>query len=289
MRVTNATREFRETSEPVTDGIDISSTEKVFSLQRSFRLGCGFRMNMGTADPVALGHRGGRISASCRFLQPRSTVAGGSRSRLRAQFGECFRQKWESKGRAVSIGNVIPTENASAFAGLPFQQDVQAGSWYAIQTRSRHERVAACQLKTCGIVQYCPTVVETHKWSDRHRKIEKPLFPGYIFARVAASNECRLAVLRTQGVLRIVGSAPLGTPIPDEQIDSVKALLGCNLPWTFYPFLKAGQRVRIRGGALDGVEGVFVKRAGVDTLIISIEVLQRSLSVSIQGYALDPL
>jgi transcription antitermination factor NusG len=189
----------------------------------------------------------------------------------------------------VNTGNVIPTQDAIAPAGLPFQHDVQTGSWYAVQTRSRHERVAAYQFKTRGIVQYCPTVVETHRWSDRHRKIEIPLFPGYIFVRIAASNECRLAVLRTHGVLRIVGSAPLGTPIPDEQIDSVRALLACNLPWTFHPFLKEGQRVRIRGGALDGVEGVFVKRAGLDTLIISVEVVQRSLSISVQGYDLEPL
>ena len=161
--------------------------------------------------------------------------------------------------------------------------------WYAAQTRSRHERLAAHHLGLRGIDQYLPTVTETHVWSDRRKKVEMPLFPGYIFVHIIGSNERRVEVLRAPGVVRLVGAEPGGTPIPLEQIESVKTLLEQNLRWTHHPFLKAGQRVRIRGGALDGVEGIFVKRGGLDTLVISIDAVQRSLSVSIQGYDVEVL
>jgi transcription antitermination factor NusG len=140
-----------------------------------------------------------------------------------------------------------------------------------------------------GIVQYVPTITETHTWSDRRKKVELPLFPGYVFVQIVASNELRVQVLRIPGVVRLVGSEPGGTSIPDDQIQSVRTLVDRNLPWTSYPFLKEGQRVRVRGGALDGIEGIFVKRSGVDTLVISVDAIQRSLFVSVQGYSLEAL
>jgi transcriptional antiterminator NusG len=140
-----------------------------------------------------------------------------------------------------------------------------------------------------GIVRYVPTITEIHAWSDRHKKVELPLFPGYVFVQIIASNEFRVQVLRIPGVVRLVGSEPGGTPIPDDQIQSVKTLLDRDLPCASYPFLKTGQRIRVRGGALDGMEGIFVKRGGLDTLVISVDAIQRSLSVSIHGYALEVL
>jgi transcription antitermination factor NusG len=164
-----------------------------------------------------------------------------------------------------------------------------ATPWYAIQTRSRHEKLVAYHLQMRGMSQYLPTIIETHYWSDRRKRIELPLFPGYVFVQLSDSNEHRVQVLRTPGVLRFVGLAPGGTPIPDEQIDSVRTLVEQNVPWVSHPFLKSGQRVRVRGGALDQLEGVFLRRNGQDALIISIDAIQRSLAVSIQGYDLEVL
>lgn len=164
-----------------------------------------------------------------------------------------------------------------------------AEAWYAAQTRSRHERLVAYHLDARGIVQYLPLFTETHVWSDRRKKIEMPLFSGYVFVRIAACNERRVDVLRAPGVVRLVGSEPGGTPIPDEQIESVQALMERSLPWASHPFLKKGDRVRVRGGALDGVEGIFVKRNGLETLVISVDAIQRSLSVSIHGYDVEAL
>jgi transcription antitermination factor NusG len=140
-----------------------------------------------------------------------------------------------------------------------------------------------------GIVQYVPTVTEIHTWSDRRKRVEIPLFPGYVFVQIIASNERRVQVLRIPGVVRLVGSEPGGTPIPDDQIEFVRTVVDRKLPWTCHPFLKAGQRVRVRGGALDGVEGIFVKRGGLDTLVISVHAIQRSLALSVRGYRLEAL
>jgi transcription antitermination factor NusG len=162
-------------------------------------------------------------------------------------------------------------------------------AWYAAQTRSRHERLVAHHLGMRGIVQYVPTVTETHTWSDRRKQVEIPLFPGYVFVQIITSNEHRVQVLRIPGVVRLVGSEPGGTPIPNDQIESVRTLVDQKLPWTCHPFLKTGQRVRVRGGALDGMEGIFVRRGGLDTLVISVNAIQRSLALSVRGYRLEAL
>ena len=160
-------------------------------------------------------------------------------------------------------------------------------NWYAVQTRSRHEKSVCHHFQNRGIAHYLPIVSETHRWSDRKKKVELPLFSGYVFVQVPATNEERVRVLRVDGVVRFVGHGVEGTPIPEEQIESIRMLVDENLPWSSHPFLKAGQRIRIRGGALDGMEGIFQSRNGEEMLVIAVEALQRSLSVSIRGYNID--
>lgn len=103
------------------------------------------------------------------------------------------------------------------------------------------------------------------------------------------TDEDRRYILYADGVLGLVGVRGQGTPIPDEQIDAVRAILKGNVPFEARNFLKAGQRVRIVGGALTGIEGIFQSRAGEDTLIISVDALQRSLSIRISGYEIKPV
>jgi transcriptional antiterminator NusG len=164
-----------------------------------------------------------------------------------------------------------------------------AANWYAIQTRSRHERVVAHQLQNRGIGYYLPVVTEEHRWSDRRKKVEMPLFSGYVFVQVVPHNQQRVNVLRIDGVVRFVGPSAEGTPIPDDQIESIRMLVDRKTPFLSHPFLKAGQRIRVRGGALDGVEGIFQCTNGENTLVVSIDAIQRSLSVSIKGYNVEPV
>jgi transcription antitermination factor NusG len=99
----------------------------------------------------------------------------------------------------------------------------------------------------------------------------------------------RLKVLNVDGVLSLVGGCGQGTPIPDTQIDAVRTLVSENVAWSPHPFPAVGQRVRIRGGALDGIEGILLSRDRTETLVVSVEALQRSLAVRIAGYQIEAL
>jgi len=159
--------------------------------------------------------------------------------------------------------------------------------WYAVRTRSRHEKLVAKQLENQGIESFLPVVTQTHNWSDRRKQVELPLFSGYAFLRMVHSPDDRVRVLRTQGVVGFVGVQGTGTPIPDHQIEHIKTLLTSRIPYEERPFLRVGQQVRVRGGALDGVQGILVAENGDRSLVISVEPIQRSLYVRVAGYDVE--
>jgi transcription antitermination factor NusG len=162
-------------------------------------------------------------------------------------------------------------------------------NWYAVHTRARHERTVAHRLRDQGVNTFLPLVTEVHRWSDRRKSVEVPLFGCYVFVKLLPTGEDRLRVLRIDGVLKFVGTRGVGTPIAETQIDAVRTLVGQQVPWSSHPFLQIGQRVRVRGGALDGVEGILLSRNDDNTLVVSIDAIQRSLAVRIQGYDLEPV
>jgi transcription antitermination factor NusG len=160
-------------------------------------------------------------------------------------------------------------------------------AWYAVHTYPRHEKAVADRMQKQGMSVFLPMLSETHRWSDRRKVVQLPLFSCYVFVQMAPRNEERIRVLRTDGVIGLVGTRGQGTPIPEEQIEAVRTVLVQGLSCGTHPFLKAGQRVRIRGGALDGVEGVFLSQNGDRTLVVSVDAIQRSLAVRIDGYEVD--
>jgi transcription antitermination factor NusG len=174
---------------------------------------------------------------------------------------------------------------------LDFSQtlpQVETESWYGLQTRPRHEKIVAQRLEERGVTAFLPLVSEVHRWSDRKKTVQVPLFSCYVFAKFIPNRSDRLRVLRVDGVFGLVGAKGEGTAIPDEQIDAVRSLVEAELPWSAHPFLKIGQRVRIRSGVLDGLEGILVSRNGDRSLVISIDAIQRSLSVRVEGYEVEP-
>jgi len=162
-------------------------------------------------------------------------------------------------------------------------------NWYAVHTRARHERAVAHRLREQGVNTFLPLVTEVHRWSDRRKSVEVPLFGCYVFVKLPPTGEDRLRVLRIDGVFRFVGTRGVGTPIAESQIEAVRTLIGQQVPWSTHSFLQIGQRVRVRGGSLDGVEGILLSRNDDNTLVISIDAIQRSLSVRIQGYDVEPV
>jgi len=166
----------------------------------------------------------------------------------------------------------------------------EPANWYAVQTRARNEKAISERLQEQGLTTFLPLVTEIRRWSDRKKKVELPLFSCYVFVRLVAGNhDERMRVYRTSGVFRIVSMRGELIPIPDEQIEALRAIVTQQVPWTEHPFLKIGQRVRIRGGSLEGVEGVLLSRNGDRTLIISVDAIQRSLAVRVEGYDVEAL
>jgi len=182
----------------------------------------------------------------------------------------------------ASLTQIVTDEwNNPAVAG-------ETAQWYAIQTRPRHEKAAAAELEQKGIITFLPLVTQIHRWSDRRKKVDLPLFSCYTFVNIVPSPETRVSVLRTNGVLSFVGFHHQGAPIPETQIQDVRTLLASQVPFAAYPFLRVGQRVRIRGGCLDGVEGILVRQNGDQRLVVSVDMIQRSLAISIEGYDVEP-
>ncbi len=161
--------------------------------------------------------------------------------------------------------------------------------WYAIQTRPRHEKKAVAQLLEKQVETFLPLVSEVHRWSDRRKTLQLPLFPGYAFVRLASTGENCLQVLRTSGVLGFVGVRGKGLPIPDKQVENIRTLLRHDLPCALYPFLRAGQKVRVCGGALNGIEGILVALNADRSLVISIDLIQRSVVIRIKGFNVQPI
>lgn len=159
--------------------------------------------------------------------------------------------------------------------------------WYAIHTRSQHEKSVSTQLQDQGITTFLPLVTELHRWSDRRKVVQLPLFSCYTFLHMPFVPELWAKVLRIGGVLGFVGVRGQGVSIPEKQIESIRTLQGINAPYTLCPFLKVGQQVRVRGGVLDGIEGILVSRNGDRTLVISVEPIHRSLAVQLGDYQVE--
>ena len=158
--------------------------------------------------------------------------------------------------------------------------------WYAVQTRYRFENKILAQLQIKGVETFLPMLNQVHCWSDRQKSISVPLFSGYVFVRLGASTNSRMNVLRTEGVMGFVSVNGNASPIPSRQINDLSALLAQKVPCSLHAFLKVGQRVRIRGGCLDGLQGLLVQNEE-KTLVISIDCIQRSVAVTIEGYELE--
>ncbi len=164
-----------------------------------------------------------------------------------------------------------------------------AAHWYAVHTRAKHEKRIAAELQERGIETFLPVASQVHRWSDRRAVVEVPLFPCYVFVHMDLISTPRLTVLRTAGVFRFVGFSSGPSPIPDVQIEAVQAVLANRLPISSCGFVRVGQRVRIRGGALEGVEGLLVGHNGGRKLIISIDLIQQSMAVAVEGYDIEPV
>ena len=162
--------------------------------------------------------------------------------------------------------------------------DTSNANWYAIYVKSRHEFHVFERLSRSNIDAFLPTVEKLNRWKDRKKMVSFPLFPSYLFVHINKSYNNILTVLKTNGVVRFLGISPREPePIPDEQIISLKRIVESKELIAPYPFLKEGQRIRIKRGALAGVEGLLVEKTGQHSLVISVDILQRGVSLKIDA------
>jgi transcription antitermination factor NusG len=139
----------------------------------------------------------------------------------------------------------------------------------------------AGELTTKGLESYLPSVTEVHDWKDRKKRIDVPLFPGYVFTRFCDSPASRLAVLRTVGAARILGFQDSIEPIPDAEIESIQRLQQANVPLLIHPLLREGSLVRILRGPLKDLKGLLIRIKNQARLVLSVELLSRSVSMEV--------
>jgi len=159
--------------------------------------------------------------------------------------------------------------------------------WYALQVRSRHESGIAGFLAGKGYETFLPFYTCRKRWSDRVKTIEAPLFPGYLFCRFDAQE--RLPILKTPGVIQVVGSNRAPIPVDESEIQAIQTLVASGLPNQPWPFLSVGDLVRIESGPLRGCEGLLIEFKGNHRLVLSVTLLHRSVGVEIDSAYVEAL
>lgn len=153
--------------------------------------------------------------------------------------------------------------------------------WFALRTRSRHEKRVAAQLEARGVQVFLPLIARRSHWKDRTVQVQWPLFPGYCFARFRWQD--RLPVLSARGIVEVLGTHNLGLPVPDTEIEAVQRLVSSTLPVDPHPYLESGMAVEVRRGPLQGICGVLIRKTGGTRLVIAVSLIQQGASVEIDA------
>ena len=160
-------------------------------------------------------------------------------------------------------------------------EQVSPYPWFALQVRTRNEAGVAEQLTGRGYERFLPLYKVRKRWSDRIKEVDAPLFPGYLFCRFDPQD--RLPILKTPGVIQIVGFNNGPTAVDESEIQSIQRLVTAGVPNQPWPYLAAGDRVRIDSGPLLGLEGILIDVKRSHRLVLSVTLLQRSVAVEIDS------
>ncbi|MDA8086395.1 MAG: UpxY family transcription antiterminator [Nitrospiraceae bacterium] len=163
-------------------------------------------------------------------------------------------------------------------------------NWFALYVKSRHEFVTRKEIEKKGIETFLPQVKKLRRWTDRNQFVDFPLFPGYIFVRTFPNPENFVSVLKARGAVSLV-SAVAGHPAPvdDEEISSLRIMVGSGEKLDLTPHLSEGERVRIKGGPLKGAQGVLSKKEDQYVFSVNVELLGRSLCARVYSDDVEAL
>jgi transcription antitermination factor NusG len=151
--------------------------------------------------------------------------------------------------------------------------------WYALYTRNQHEKLAARILTNKGFDIFLPLYTAGHKWQDRVKQVSLPLFPGYLF--IQGGLDRWLQIMTTPGVCSVVGYGGKPSEIPGSEIEGIQRMVESALRVEPHPFLKTGDWVRVKSGALVGLEGILIRKKNLTRLVLSVEMLGKSASVEV--------
>ncbi len=160
-------------------------------------------------------------------------------------------------------------------------------AWYAIRTRSRHEKLVHQQLDSRRVEAFLPLVDRRRRWKDRWKTVSFPLFPGYCFARFPYQD--RLSVVTAVGVVQILGINGIAISVPDHEIEAVRQLVTCTLPFDPHPYLKEGMEVEVVRGSLAGVRGILIRKGARARLVVAISLIQQAASVELDAADVLPV
>ena len=205
----------------------------------------------------------------------------------------CFKNRsCSSQGEALSVWlNVVRTNQGRGGNKLPTKERIEvenneASAWWALYTRHQHEKTVAEMLSAKGFEVFLPLYESVRRWKDRSKKLTLPLFPCYVFLRGGLNR--RLQVVTTPGVHMILFHGEQVAMIPGVEIDAIRKAVEGPFPVEPHPFLKCGERVRVTRGSLLGVEGVLIRKKNLYRLVLSVEMMAKSVSVEIDATDVEP-
>jgi transcription antitermination factor NusG len=157
--------------------------------------------------------------------------------------------------------------------------------WYAIYTRHQHEKMVAQILTSKGFNTFLPLYATTHKWKDRTKTLSLPLFPCYVFLK--GDIDRRLQIVTTPGISGLVSSGGQPAAIPNAEIEAIQRVIESGTQVEAHPFLKCGNRVRVKCGPLAGIEGILVRKKSVSRLVLTVEILGTAAAIEVSAFQVE--
>jgi len=158
-------------------------------------------------------------------------------------------------------------------------------AWYALYTRHQHEKMVDQVLTNKGFNTFLPLYATKHNWKDRTKALSLPLFPCYVFLK--GGIERRLQILTTPGIYGLVSSAGQPSAIPDLEIEAIRRVIESGARVEAHPYLKCGNRVRVKCGPLTGIEGILVRKKNISRLVLSVEILGTAAAIEIAALQVE--
>ncbi len=188
---------------------------------------------------------------------------------------------------AATISNFESYSSADPTNFLRGAASILEQRWYVLVVGPRHEKAVAAHLKMRALTCFLPVYRSVRRWKDRRKELDMALFPGYVFVNLDLRN--RLRVLDTPGVLRFVTFQGHPAPVNDSEIEALSSSLGRGTKAEPHPYLQRGRRVRVVRGPLAGTEGILVRRKERFRLVLSIDLIMRSVMVDVDEADVEPL